>query len=121
MAKFSSEIQMSGTAFWVCNRGRRFGPFDYQWSADLRGLELTYCGEKYGEVCSEDELFADLAPFRIPLAVCRVATIAAATIVEGIGRGESSQQRNRRLSTALERFGFDRFRIRDESQESSSS
>ncbi len=119
MASFANEILLRGTTFWVSSRGRNFGPFDYQWSGDLHGLELTYCGEKYGEICSTDEMFADLAPFRIPVSVCRVAAIAAATIAEGIGQGESADQRRGRLLAALQRFGFGRFHVRDEDQDSS--
>ena len=106
------EILLSDTAFWVTTRGRCYGPFDYQWSNDLRGVELTYQDIKFGEICSHEELFADLSEFQLPMAVCRVATITAGTLALGIAAGECSELRVSALIDALSRFGFERFHVR---------
>ena len=41
-------IRFDDTRFWVTHRRREYGPFDYQWSTDLHGLEMTYRGVKFG-------------------------------------------------------------------------
>ncbi len=112
MKPAANEIILSETAWWIIARGQPWGPFDYQWSADLRGIELTFQGRKYGEVCSEDEFFADLAPFRIPVSVCRVAAIIAGSLAVSISAGEEPDRRVVRLSRALDEFGFGRFVVR---------
>lgn len=113
MTSYGDEILLETTAFWVATRGRCFGPFDYQWSADLRGMELTYQGKKFGEICSSEELFADLTEFRLPISVCRVAVITAGTLAAGIAEGHCSEQRVAALLESLHSFGYDRFRIRN--------
>lgn len=112
MKAVGDEIVLEKTAFWVASRGRCFGPFDYEWSADLHGLELTYQGEKFGEICSDEELFADLAPYRLPMSVCRVAVITAGTLAAGIVDGQCMDERISRLLNLLEQFGYSRFRVR---------
>ena len=109
----SDEIVLDETAFWVATRGRCFGPFDYQWSHDLRGIELTYQGTKFGEICSGDELFADLTEFQLPMSVCRVAVITAGTLAAGIADGHCMDRRVATLIESLESFGYQRFRVRD--------
>ncbi|MDG1896199.1 MAG: hypothetical protein P8J37_14950 [Fuerstiella sp.] len=113
MKSTDSEILIDDTAFWVATRGRCFGPFDYQWSPDLRGVELTYQGSKFGEICSDEELYADLAEFNLPISVCEVAAITAGTLAVGIAEGRCVEQRVSNLLTLLEKFGFSRFRVRD--------
>ncbi len=113
MPHHGDEILLEGTAFWVSTRGRCFGPFDYQWSADLRGMELTYQGRKFGEICGREELYADLTEFRLPMSVCRVATITAGTMAVGIANGDCREQRIAVLLTSLDEFGYCRYRVRE--------
>lgn len=121
MTPSANEIVLSDTAWWVVARGRTWGPFDYQWSDDLHGIELTYEGKKYGEVCSEEEFFADLSPFRIPVSVCRVAAIVAGSLAVSISAAEDTDQRASRLTESLQQFDFGRFIVRsDHSQPRSS-
>ena len=108
-----NEIRVSDSTFWVVHRGREFGPFDYEWSMDLRGLELTYCGEKFGEVCSNEEVYADLAPFRLPMSVCRAAIVTAGSIVVGITESRTATERLNMLRTELHKHELSRFRIVD--------
>ncbi|MEZ6126260.1 MAG: hypothetical protein R3C49_24295 [Planctomycetaceae bacterium] len=115
MTRHQHEILLDETAFWVATRGRCFGPFDYQWSSDLRGMELTYQGRKFGEICGPEELFADLTEFRLPISVCRVAVITAATLAAGIVEGDCPEQRIASLLQSLQAFGYDRFRVREAS------
>ena len=112
MTSYPSEIVYFETAWWIVSRGRTWGPFDYQWSTDLHGIELMYQGLKFGEICGEEEFFADLAPFRIPLSISRIAAIVAGTLAAGISAGDCRDGRTKRLLKALEEFGFGRFRVR---------
>lgn len=112
MTPTKDEILLDETAFWVATRGRCFGPFDYQWSPDLRGVELTYQGQKFGEICSREELFADLTEFRLPMSVCRVAVITAGTLAAGIADGQCTDGRVSELLSSLDSFGYGRFRVR---------
>lgn len=112
MNPFIEEILLDDTAFWVAHRGRCFGPFDYEWSPDLRGVELTYQGTKFGEICSAEELFADLTEFQLPMSVCRVAVITAGTLTMQIAEGCCVDERVSSLLNALEQFGYERFQIR---------
>ena len=113
MAPRTNEIIIGDTAWWITSRGRKWGPFDYQWSSDLRGVELLFQGVKYGEVCSEDEFFADLAPFGLPISVCRVAAIVAGSLAVSLSSVEEMDVRASRLVSALEEFGFGRYSIRN--------
>lgn len=112
MSSPHDEILLADTAFQVTSRGRTFGPFDYQWSHDLRGIELTFQGVKFGEICSHEELFADLSEFQLPISVCRVATLTAGTIALGIADGQCLDLRIAALVRSLDEFGFGRFRVR---------
>lgn len=107
-----NEVIFHDGGFWVVARNRLFGPFDYQWSGDLHGIEFTYQGHKFGEFCSEHEFFADLKPWGLPLTVCRVATMTAGVLASGIRSGTSEEQRLIRLTELLARFGFSRFSLR---------
>lgn len=112
MRPLPDEIVLDETAFWVGARGRCFGPFDYQWSADLRGVELTFQGKKFGEICGPEELFADLTEFKLPMSVCEVAAITAGILAVGVTEGACTDQRVASLLKTLEQFGFERFRVR---------
>lgn len=112
MRRTADEILLLKTGFWVVARGQSFGPFDYQWSLDLHGLELLYRGRKFGEICSSDSLFADLTEFQLPMSVCRVAVITLGVIASGISSGDCIDQKASKLMTALEQFGYSRFQLR---------
>ena len=107
------DITFAETAFWVTHRGRTYGPFDYDWSVDLRGIELLYQGQKFGEVCSQDEIFADLKPFRLPQSVCEVASIVVGCVILGLVRGLTQRQRDGQMAAELTAHGYDRFVRRD--------
>jgi hypothetical protein len=102
-------LRLHETCFWVIHRGREYGPFDYEWSADMRGIELTYRGSKFGEICSEAEIFADLREFSLPMRVVQVASITLGCIVSGIGHGLSAEQRRALIEQRLIEFGCDQF------------
>jgi hypothetical protein len=108
-----NEIIFQGDQFWIVRRRKVFGPFDYQWSGDLYGIELTYQGHKFGEICGDEQIFADLKPFKLPLAVARVAALTAGAVVFGIRAGTCQEERIRHLISLLQQFGFEQFRIRD--------
>ncbi len=107
-----NEIVLCDTAWWIVARGRVQGPFDYQWTSDLKGIEFLYRGVKFGEVCSEDELYADLSPFGLPISVCRVCAVVAGTLAMSLAALEDTETRTVRLTKALDEFGFSRFRVR---------
>ena len=109
----ANEIILTDDKFWIVSRQELFGPFDYQWSLDLYGIELTYQGEKYGEVCSDDEFYADLKPFGLPISVSRVAALTAGVLAKGIRSGTSIDERISHLIGLLQQFELDRFRIRE--------
>ena len=113
MSFSADEIVLEDTAFWIATRGRCYGPFDYQWSPDLRGVELTYQNHKFGEICGPEELFADLTEFRLPMSVCRVAVITAGTLAAAIADGHCTDRRVSALLESLASFGYERYRIRE--------
>src|SRR5262245_31833571 len=77
-------LRFADTCFWVTHRRREYGPFDYEWSKDLNGVELTYAGQKFGEYCSDAEIFADLKEFQLPTSVVEVGSIVIGCIVFGL-------------------------------------
>jgi hypothetical protein len=87
--------------FWVIHRRQEYGPFDYQWSPDLSGVELTFRGHKFGEICSDDELFADLKEFGLPMRVVTVASLTIGCLLYGILHGLGEAARNRLLVQRL--------------------
>jgi hypothetical protein len=107
-----NEIILSDSGFWVLFRRRGYGPFDYQWSLDLHGIEFTYQGEKFGEVCSRDEFYADLKPFELPMTVCRAAAIAAAMIAQSISEGTGTRDRVLQLQRMLVELDVPGFQVR---------
>lgn len=87
--------------FWVIHRSGRHGPFDYQFSLDLNGIEMMYQGDKFGECCSEDEFCADLKPYSIPLKVSEVATVVLGAIIFGIFQGQNHTERREQIYKSL--------------------
>ena len=71
----------------MTHRRRRYGPFDYEWSKDFAGIELTFAGDKFGEYCGKEEIFADLKTYGLPAAVVPVATIVMGCVVYGVLNG----------------------------------
>ena len=102
-------LNFDGSRFWVTHRRREYGPFDYQWSADLRGLELTYQGQKFGEHCSEDEIFADLKEYQLPQTVVEVACIALGSLLYGIINSLDEGERRKFLVDRLREHGYEKF------------
>lgn len=110
-----NEIILNDDKFWIVSRHVLFGPFDYQWSGDLYGIEFNYQGQKFGEVCSDEEFFADLKPFGLPISVARVAALTAGVIAVGIRSGSSLDERVSHLIGLLQQFDLQRFSIRESS------
>lgn len=94
-------IRFEDTQFWVIHRRTEYGPFDYGWSLDLRGMELLYQGRKFGEVCGPSEFYADLKEFGLPLRVAEVASVVLGCIVVGVTAGWTSRERASWLATQL--------------------
>lgn len=99
-------LRVDGTRFWVIHRRREFGPFDYEWSHDLEGLCLLYRGHKFGEICGNEELFADLSEFDLPLRVAEVATLTLGCLLYGIVSGLNAAQRRDLLAARLSEHGY---------------
>lgn len=102
-------IRFDQTQFWVTHRRQEYGPFDYDWSADFRGMELLYQGTKFGEVCSPGEVFADMREFSLPRRVVQVASIVLGCTVLGVSNGLSEQKRALLLTEMLSRFNCHNF------------
>lgn len=102
-------IQLDGTRFWVKHRRQLYGPFDYEWAADFCGVEMLYDGKKFGEYCSADEIFADLAPFNLPMSVVHVTSIVMGCVLYGIFNGLRESERNQLVTQRLCDHGFERF------------
>lgn len=94
-------LRFHETQFWVIHRRTEYGPFDYEWSSDFRGVELLYRGCKFGEVCSANEIFADLKEFSLPMRVVEVASVVFGSQLVGISRGLSSVERFDLLTSTL--------------------
>ena len=105
----SHGLRFEGSRFWVIHRRREYGPFDYQWSKDLRGLEMTYRDHKFGEHCGAGEIFADLKEYGLPRSVVDVASIVIGCLLYGILHGLDEQQRERFLAEQLRQHGYERF------------
>ena len=110
----SHGLRFQGNRFWVRHRRRDYGPFDYEWSNDLRGVELTFRGEKFGEYCSPEEIYADLKHALIPRTVSEVGSIVLGCIVFGILNGLDESARWELIERRLTENGFEKFtRITD--------
>ena len=107
----SHGLRFADSQFWVMHRRRRYGPFDYEWSKDFCGIELTYAGRKFGEYCSADEIFADLKEFKLPASVVEVSSIVLGCIVYGVLNGLPGPRRMEFLTERLQTMGaYDWFR-----------
>ena len=102
-------LRFDGTQFWVVHRRREFGPFDYEWSREFDGIELWYSGCKFGEICSEDEIFADLKEFQLPLRVVEVASVVFGATLRSILAGHSAVERRSDLIHLLTEHGCEAF------------
>jgi len=102
-------IVFQGSRFWVTHRRRRYGPFDYEWSKDFAGIELTFDGDKFGEYCGKEEIFADLKGYPLPPAVVPVATIVMGCVVYGVLNGLPETERARLIVDHLVEQGLERF------------
>jgi hypothetical protein len=89
----------------VVHRRREYGPFDYEWSRDLDGIELWYAGRKFGEICSPREIHADLKEFGLPARVVQVASVVLGATLVSILRGDSPGERRAYLSRELRAQG----------------
>ncbi len=104
-------IQITGSTFHVVHRSRAYGPFDYEWSKDFCGVEFLYSGQKFGEYCSADEVYADLKEFRLPKRVYEVASISIATLVKSIFDGVPESERAELLVAQLTEMGLSRYAV----------
>lgn len=102
-------LRFADTRFWVTHRRREYGPFDYEWSKDFGGIELMYAGRKFGEYCSDEEIFADLKEFQLPTSVKEVGSIVLGCIVYGLLNGYSVEQREALLTRRLQTMGHGKF------------
>lgn len=108
----SHAVEIDGSRFWVIHRRQKYGPFDYEWSPDFRGVELLYDGNKFGEYCSIEELFADLKPYGLPMSVVAVTSIVMGCVLFGVFHGLREPERRDLVALRLREHGFDRFAIR---------
>ena len=95
----------------MTHRRKTYGPFDYEWNSDFCGVVMLYDGERFGEYCSVDELFADLKPFSLPMAVVHVTSIVMGCVLYGILNGLRESERRQLVEQRLRQFGFDRFLV----------
>lgn len=109
----SHGLRFDETQFWVIHRRTEYGPFDYDWSADLRGMELLYQGHKFGEICSKREVFADLKEFGLPMRVVEVASVVLGCMILGISSGCSQRERDTMLAQTLREFDCGEFWSKD--------
>jgi hypothetical protein len=109
-----NEIFLRPDDFWIVFRQRFYGPFDYQWSIDLHGIEFRFQGQKFGEFCSDDQFFAELSPFGLPQAVCSAAMLVAAHLVQGIRSGSSAADRLQALKSLLAEHESEPFVVHSE-------
>ncbi len=105
----SHGVQLEGSRFWVKHRRRVYGPFDYEWTSDFCGVEMLYDGQKFGEYCSVDEIFADLTPFRLPMSVVRVTSIVMGCVLYGVLNGMREPERIQLLAERLREMGYEQF------------
>ncbi len=93
----------------MTHRRRRYGPFDYEWSKDFAGIELTFDGDKFGEYCGKEEIFADLKGYHLPAAVVPVATILMGCLVYAVLNGLPETERARLIVDNLVERGLEWF------------
>ena len=102
-------LRFQDSRFWVRHRREEYGPFDYEWSWDLDGVELTFCGEKFGEYCGPTEIYADLKGFELPPVVASVGSLVLGCIIYGILNGLDEISRRDLIDQQLTSNGYQRF------------
>ena len=102
---------MCGDSFEVYHRKRSYGRFTYEWTEDLSGLELLCERRKFGEICTVENLCADLSDFALPVPVWCVATIVLGCIIRELGTGSPDPDRLDRLRKELDHQGFAKFEL----------
>ncbi len=102
-------LKFEETQFWVIHRRREYGPFDYEWSRDLAGINLLYCGHKFGEHCGPEQIHADLKEYKLPMTVVKVASIVLGCMILSLQEGNSLAEKDQRLLITLQEQGFERF------------
>ena len=102
-------LRFAGSRFWVMHRYREYGPFDYEWSKDFSGIELLYLGQKFGEYCSVEEIYADLKPFSLPMRVVEVASVVLGATLLGILNGLNETEKQANLIRHLNDYGLSRY------------
>lgn len=107
-------ITFNGSGFWVTHRRRQYGPFDYEWSRDFDGVEFLFQGQKFGELCSRDEIYCDLKSFSLPRRVVEVACVTLGAVVFGVLNGLDETHKRWTIYDHLTRRGLDRFANRIE-------
>ncbi len=85
----------------------------------MYGVELTYRGHKFGEICGEEQLYADLREFGLPMRVVEVATLTLGYQLRGILQGLSSAERMQDLAHRLHLHGLGEY-CRSENDEDDS-
>ena len=102
-------VRIEDTRIWVIHRRMEYGPFDYNWIPNLRGIELMFRGSKFGEILSEEEIYADLSEFRLPMRVVEVAVLVLGNALYSGLHGFSDGERRDILEDSLIAAGCDRF------------
>lgn len=102
-------VRFNERTFYVRHRHREYGPFDYEWAPNLRGIEFTYCRQKFGEFYDILEISADLREFKLPMRVVEVSTIVTGSLVLGLMSGVESSAKRQIIEENLERHGLHRF------------
>jgi len=105
----SHGLRFQETRFWVRHRRREYGPFDYEWSRDLGGMELMFRGEKFGEYCSPAEIYADLKTFRLPKTVAEVGSIVLGCVIYSVLNSLSDEARQELIARQLLEQGYRQF------------
>ncbi|HEY0982832.1 MULTISPECIES: hypothetical protein [unclassified Schlesneria] len=105
----SHGVYLNGSRFWVKHRRKVYGPFDYEWAGDFCGVEMLYNGQKFGEYCSADEIFADLTPFQLPMSVVRVTSIVMGCVLFSVFNGLPESERIELLKKRLIEMGYEQF------------
>ena len=72
---------------------------------------MLYDGQKFGEYCSVDEIFADLTPYRLPMSVVRVTSIVMGCVLFGVLNGLREPERLELLHQRLRELGYEQFLV----------
>lgn len=102
-------VRIEDTQVWVTHRRMEYGPFDYDWIPNLRGIVLTFRGHKFGEILSEEEIYADLSEYRLPLRVVEVAVLVLGNALYSGLHGFNEDERRDMLEDSLIVAGCDQF------------